>query len=75
MIQRREMERLLVLNVLNSIYMEFNIFQFHTNQKFVPCSGRHVRLLVPAAFVVVSIHQSAMGPRGRLWPVLHMCDP
>jgi hypothetical protein len=26
--------------------------------------------LVPAAFAVVSTHQSALGPRGGLWPVL-----
>jgi hypothetical protein len=34
------------------------------------CFGRHVKPLVPAAFAVVSIHQSALGPRGGLWPVL-----
>jgi hypothetical protein len=33
-----------------------------------PCSGRHVKPLVLAAFVVVSTYQSALGPR-RLWPV------
>jgi hypothetical protein len=36
-----------------------------------PCFGRHVKPLVPAAFAVVSTHQSALGPRG----VLLMCDP
>jgi hypothetical protein len=36
-----------------------------------PCFGRHVKTLVPAAFAVVSTHQSALGPRG-LWPVLLM---
>jgi hypothetical protein len=28
----------------------------------------------PAAFTVVSIHQSALDPRGGLWPVLRMCN-
>jgi hypothetical protein len=31
------------------------------------------RLLVPAAFAVVSTHQPALGPRSGLWPVLLMC--
>jgi hypothetical protein len=35
-----------------------------------PCFGMHVKPLVPAAFAVVSTHQSALGPRGGLWPVL-----
>jgi hypothetical protein len=39
-----------------------------------PCFGRHVKPLVPAAFVVVSTHQSATGPRGGLWPILLMCN-
>jgi hypothetical protein len=30
------------------------------------CFGRHVKPLVPAAFTVVSTHQSALGPRGGL---------
>jgi hypothetical protein len=30
--------------------------------------------LVPAAFTVVSTHQSALGPRGGLWPFLLMCN-
>jgi hypothetical protein len=38
------------------------------------CFGRHVKPLVPAAFVVVSTHQSALGLRGELWPVLLMCN-
>jgi hypothetical protein len=38
-----------------------------------PCFGRHVKPLVPAAFV--STHQPALGPRGGLWPVLLMCHP
>jgi hypothetical protein len=29
-----------------------------------PCFGRHVKPLVPAAFAVVSTHQSALDPRG-----------
>jgi hypothetical protein len=29
-----------------------------------PCFGRHVKLLVPAAFAVVNTHQPALGPRG-----------
>jgi hypothetical protein len=37
-----------------------------------PCFGRHVKLLVLAAFAVVSTHQPALGPRGWLWPVLLM---
>jgi hypothetical protein len=40
-----------------------------------PCFGRHVMPLVPAAFAVVSTHQPALGPRGGLRPVLHMCNP
>ncbi|RVE39811.1 hypothetical protein evm_015539, partial [Chilo suppressalis] len=35
-----------------------------------PCFGRHVKLLVPAASAVVSIRQSALGPRGGSWPNL-----
>jgi hypothetical protein len=35
-----------------------------------PCFGRHVKPLVPAASAVVSTHQPALGPRGRLW---HLC--
>jgi hypothetical protein len=37
-----------------------------------PCFGRHVKALVPAAFAVVNTHQTAVGPRGGLWPVLLM---
>jgi hypothetical protein len=40
-----------------------------------PCFGRLVKLLVPAAFAVVSTHQTALGPCGGLWPVLLMCNP
>jgi hypothetical protein len=40
-----------------------------------PCFGRHVKSLVPAAFVVVSTHQPALVPRDGLWPVLLMCNP
>jgi hypothetical protein len=36
---------------------------------------RHVNPLVLAAFAVVSSQQSALGPRGWLWPVLLMCNP
>jgi hypothetical protein len=35
-----------------------------------PCFARYVESLVPAVFAVVSTHQSALGPRGGLWPVL-----
>jgi hypothetical protein len=35
-----------------------------------PSFGRHVKRLVAAVFVVVRTHQSALGPRGELWPVL-----
>jgi hypothetical protein len=40
-----------------------------------PCFGRHLKPLVPAAFTVVSTDQSALGPRGGLWPVLLMWNP
>jgi hypothetical protein len=40
-----------------------------------PCFGKLVKLLVPAAFAVVSTHQPAVGPRGGLWPVFLMCNP
>jgi hypothetical protein len=40
-----------------------------------PCFGRHVKPLVPAAFAFVSTHQTALGLRGGLWPVLFMCNP
>jgi hypothetical protein len=30
---------------------------------------------VPAEFTVVSTHQSALGPRGGLWPILFMYNP
>jgi hypothetical protein len=40
-----------------------------------PCFGRHVKPLVPAAFAVVSNHQSALGSRGGLLSVLLMCNP
>jgi hypothetical protein len=40
-----------------------------------PCFGRHVKALVPTAFAVVSTHESAMGRRGGLWPVLLVCKP
>jgi hypothetical protein len=40
-----------------------------------PCFGRHVKLLVPAAFAVVCTHQSALGSRGGLWPVLLVGNP
>jgi hypothetical protein len=41
----------------------------------LPCFGRHVEPLVPAAFAVVRIHQSALGPCGGLRPVLLMYHP
>jgi hypothetical protein len=37
-----------------------------------PCFVRHVKLLVSAAFAVVSINQPALGPRDELWLVLLM---
>jgi hypothetical protein len=40
-----------------------------------PCFRRHVKPLVPAAFAVVSTHQSGLDLRGGLWPVLFMCNP
>jgi hypothetical protein len=39
-----------------------------------PCLARHVPLF-PAAFAVVSTHQSALGPHGWLWLVLRKCNP
>jgi hypothetical protein len=39
------------------------------------CFGRHVKRLVQDAFAVVSTHQSALGRRGGLWPVLLKCNP
>jgi hypothetical protein len=39
------------------------------------CFGRHIKQLVAAALAAVSTHQSAMGPRGGLWPVLHVGNP
>jgi hypothetical protein len=42
--------------------------------RVLPCFGRHVKLLVPAVFAVVSTLQSALGPRGGLWPVLFVDD-
>jgi hypothetical protein len=40
-----------------------------------PCFGSHVKPLVPAAFAVVSTHQSSLGPRSGLWPVLLVRNP
>jgi hypothetical protein len=40
-----------------------------------PCVGRHVKPLAAAALAVISTHQSALGPRGGLWPLLLMCIP
>jgi hypothetical protein len=40
-----------------------------------PCFGRHVKLLVPVAFVVVSTQQYTLDPHGGLWPVFLMCNP
>jgi hypothetical protein len=40
-----------------------------------PCFGRHVKPLVLAASATVSTHQSALGPRGRLLPVLLIRNP
>jgi hypothetical protein len=56
-----------------------NIGHWMGDQKFIidskapPCFGRHVKPVL-AAFAVVSTHQSALGPRGGLWPVLLMCN-
>jgi hypothetical protein len=36
---------------------------------------RYVKPLVPAVFAVASTHQSALGPRGRLWPFLLVSNP
>jgi hypothetical protein len=40
-----------------------------------PCFGKHVKVLAPVAFAVVSTHQPALGLRGGLWHVLFMCNP
>jgi hypothetical protein len=36
---------------------------------------RHVKLLVPAAFAVVSTHQPTLDLHDGLWPVFVMCKP
>jgi hypothetical protein len=41
----------------------------------LPCLGRHVKPLVPAAFAVISTDQPALSPRGGLWPVLLISNP
>jgi hypothetical protein len=33
-----------------------------------PCLGKHIKPLVPAAFVVVSTDQPTLGPRSYVWP-------
>jgi hypothetical protein len=53
-------------------------FIISNSEEFLTCipkHGRHVKPLVPAAFAVVSTHQSALGPRGGLWPVLLVGNP
>jgi hypothetical protein len=40
-----------------------------------PCSGRHVKPLVHAALAAAITYQPALGPSGRLWVVLLMCNP
>jgi hypothetical protein len=48
-----------------------------SDQKFTIASfsvlRKHVKLLIPAEKAVVSSHQSTLGPRGGLWPVLLVC--
>jgi hypothetical protein len=39
------------------------------------CFRKYVMPLVPIAFAVVSTHQLVLGPRGGLWPVVHLCNP
>jgi hypothetical protein len=41
----------------------------------LPCFGMHAKPLVPAVFAIVSTHQSAVGPRGGLWPIFLICNP
>jgi hypothetical protein len=38
-----------------------------------PCFGTHVKPLIPAAFAVVSIQQSTLGPRGGLYSPFSLC--
>jgi hypothetical protein len=40
-----------------------------------PCFGIYVMALVPAALAIISTHQSKLGPRGGLRPVLVISDP
>jgi hypothetical protein len=64
----------LAINALRSRKLS-NVGQ-SLDQKFIIWSfGRDVQSLVPAAFAVVSTHLPALGLRGGLWPVLHMCNP
>jgi hypothetical protein len=35
-----------------------------------PCLGRHIKPLGTAAFAFVSTYQTALDPRGVLWPFL-----
>jgi hypothetical protein len=49
-----------------------------SNQKVIISSSsvlRKARKPVPAAFAVVSTQQSALGPRGGLWPLLLVGNP
>jgi hypothetical protein len=45
-----------------------------SDQKFI-ISSFYVLWKVPAVFTVVSTHQPALGPRGRLWSRLLICIP
>jgi hypothetical protein len=56
------------------------LFRYNSNctqvrYKRAPCFGRHVKPLAPAAFAIVSTHQSALGPRGGLCHVLLVSNP
>jgi hypothetical protein len=53
------------------VYNMHNILEKH----FSISIESAVKPLVPAAFAVVSTHQSALGPRGGLWPVLLVRNP
>jgi hypothetical protein len=68
----------LVRRTIVEVKQRWSVIERVTNNllsRIPPSFGRHVKLLVPAAFAVDSTHQSTLGPRGGLWPVLLMCNP
>jgi hypothetical protein len=65
-------------NIYNSKSLYLTLFKFIFNNNLLfgapSCLERHVNPLVPAAFAFVSTHQSALGPRGGLWPIPLTCN-